>query len=125
MIGDAAPEIISEEGTYHCIYNYQFSNIHPDSSIKISWKHIDSALSTGPYWTHPDLKPGAIYNIQLRNDLAANGVETFVDAKYLMAWFDSEECNLLLRNFRGTEEEPDLLLKSGLPWLEISNPCAS
>jgi len=123
--GDPAPEEnTSENGSYYCIYNYQFTNIHPETSVKISWKHMDSTLDTGPYWTHPDLMPGATYEMRLYKNKNVDDRWTWVDGNYLMAWFDTEECNMYMTNHRGTDEEPDKLLKSGLEMYVITNPCA-
>jgi len=123
--GDPAPEeSTSETGSYYCIYNYKITNSHPETSVKITWKHMDSTVDTGPYWGHPDLLPGATYEIRLYKNKTVNDIWNWVDANYLMAWFDTEECNTYLANYRGSDEDPDYILKSGLDRFVLTNPCA-
>ena len=122
-LGEGPVEETSDSGSYYCYQDYSITNTHPDKQIVISWKHADSTIDRGPYWTHPKLEPGGSYPFTLRSNKAANGVWSTIDGDYLMAWFATMECDLYQNQFWTTDEEPDKMLTAGFEWIEIDNPC--
>jgi len=116
-------EKTNDDGSYHCVFNYTFNNIHPSSAIVITWKHHISTASRPTYWTHPKLMPGDVYSLMLKSSKTANGKWSYIDANNLMAWFGTEACDRYTNEYWPTEAEPDKLLTSELTRIELSNPC--
>jgi hypothetical protein len=129
-------EETTDSGSYYCYLIHTISNSHPSSRIVISWKHDDSTVDKGPYWTHPTLGPGDSYDLTLRSSRAANGKWSHVDANNLMSWFNTEPCDRYIKQYwpaifgeqtgEETEEERmerDKLIYSDLSRKELNNPC--